>query len=453
MLKKLSMEMKVGLFALLCIVVISVLTLKFSDRSIVAGGSYEVAVEMDNAIGIKTKTPVEIAGIQVGVVKKIKLDDSRRAKVRLLISKNVRLTEGTKAYVRVKGFLGNTFVSLVPGPSQNTLLPEDSTVPYGGVQGDVNTLMSQFNDIATDVKGVTDGLKSMIGPDESSPVFRTVQNLDTFTESLKEITLRNEENLNRVINNLAILTDELRQSVQHGAVNDTMANLSDITGKVNRGEGTVGKLVNDEETVNKINEAVDNLNSSLGGLRKLETEIGFHTEYLGKSNDFKNYVHLNLKPAPDKALRLEVVSDPAANPSNTVRSTTINAGGASTTVNTDTATVDRQKLLFSAQIAKRFYDFTIRGGVIESTGGLGLDYSLGPMDLAFSAYNFDTKYGRKPHLKFASNLNVTKSLYITGGADDMINPQQPTDWFIGAGIRLMDDDVKTLLGSGAKLFR
>lgn len=437
MFKQMGIEVKVGIFAIICILIIAYVTIKVGDRSVVVGGGYKMSIVMESALGIRTKTPVEIAGIQVGVVRKIKLDDQGRAHVVVSISKGVKLPEGTRAYVRAKGFLGETYIELRPGPMENPAIPRDEMIPYGGIVGDMNLLMGQFSEIASNIKDITASLKVMIGPDSSSPVYRTVNNLDQFTETLKNITLRNEASLNRVIENMEILTAEL----------------ASITRKVDSGQGTIGRLVNDEKTIEKIDEAVDNLNDALGGLRKLETEIGFHTEYLGGTEDFKEYVHLNLKPTPDEAFLFEFVSDPSASPVRVTRTTDITVGGNTTQVETHSATVEQDKFRFSAQLAKKFYDFTIRGGVIESTGGMGLDYSKGPLGLQFSAFDFDTKYGQRPHLKAMANLNLTKSIYLVGGADDFIHPTQPVDWFVGAGFRLVDEDIKSLLGIGAKAIK
>ena len=179
----------------------------------------------------------------------------------------------------------------------------------------------------------------------------------------------------------------------------------------------------------------------------------YHTEYLGKSEEFKHYVNLTLKPKPDKAFIFDFVSDPSPSPDRITRETTITSGGVSSVVTTETATVSRNKFRFSAQLAKQFYDFTVRGGIIESRGGVGFDYSKGPLGAQFSAYDFETDYNQRPHLKAAGTLNVTKNLYLIGGADDMISKQQDTDWFVGAGIRLVDEDVKSLFSIGSGLMR
>jgi phospholipid/cholesterol/gamma-HCH transport system substrate-binding protein len=136
-----------------------------------------------------------------------------------------------------------------------------------------------------------------------------------------------------------------------------------------------------------------------------------------------------------------------------IKDTEITAGGTTNTIHTLTSTYEPEKFRFSAQLAKKIYDFTLRGGIIESRGGVGLDYDKGPLSLKFSAFDFSTKYGDKPHLKAWGSLNLTKNFYFVGGADDIINPHQPVDWFVGGGLRLVDEDVKNLIGIGARAVR
>ena len=163
-----------------------------------------------------------------------------------------------------------------------------------------------------------------------------------------------------------------------------------------------------------------------------------------KSQDFKNYVHVALRPSPDKAFLLDFVADPNPNPSHTVRTTDVTVGNNTTQVITDTGTIERNKLRISAQLAKKFYDFTVRGGLIESTGGVGLDYDKGPLGVHFSAFDFQSRYGQRPHLKLMGDVAVTKNFYLLGGLDDIIASQNANDFFVGAGFRLIDEDIKTL---------
>lgn len=102
-------------------------------------------------------------------------------------------------------------------------------------------------------------------------------------------------------------------------------------------------------------------------------------------------------------------------------------------------------LKLSPDLPKKFYDFTIRGGIIESTGGVGFDYNKGPFGIQFEAFDFADQ--QRPHLKAMGTVNVTKSIYLLGGVDDFIAKGQTPDWFFGAGLRFVDDDIKSLFGA------
>lgn len=441
-------ETKVGLFVLAALVVVGFITLKVGSRSFTLGGGYEVTLTLDNAVGVRHKTPVEIAGIKVGKVKGIKLLESKRANVTLQIDDGVELPPDTKAVLRAKGFLGETLIELIPGSAEGAIIPDGGVIEYAGPAGDVNRMMSQFSSIADDIKAVSTQLRDVAGVSKDSPLWHIVNNLESFTSTLAS----NQANFNKIAGNLAELTESLRGTVTKSKENveDSLRRIASITKKVDEGQGTIGKLVNDDETVTKLNEAVDNLNKTLGGLNKLETEIGYHAEYQTQSEDFKSYVNLTLRPNPDKAFIFDFIQDPHPVVPNMSETTSdITVGGTTTTVTSNQRTVNRNKFLFSAQLAKKFYDFTIRGGIIESSGGLGMDYNKGPVGASFSAFSFQNSYGQRPQLKAYGTVNVTKNLYLLGGAADMISNFDRPDWFVGAGFRLIDEDIKSLIGLGA----
>jgi len=448
--KQFSLEVKVGLFAIIVIILAITLTIKVSERAVTAGRGYELNAVFSNATGLKIKAPIELAGVQIGVVKDIDLFESRSAKVTLVLNRKVKLPDDSRAVLRTRGFLGETYVEIIPGSIGAPNLSSDDSIAYTSSSGDMNQLLNQFNEIASDIKAVTSSLKTLVGQDENMPINRIINNLDKFSESIKNVTVQNQDNINRIANNLADFTEQLQEVIQQGRENveSSMEHVASITEKIDNGQGTIGRLVNDDETVEKLNKAVDNLNSTLGSFSKLETEIGYHAEYLTRTTDFKHYVSLALRPGPDKAFLFDVVADPDPPPNHVDRTINVTANNTTTTVKTSTATIDRNAIKISAQLAKKFYDFQIRGGIIESTGGLGADYFVGPAVAHAEAYNFTTHYGERPHIKLTGEINITKNFYLLGGADDIINPAQPVDYFVGGGFRLVDEDIKSLVRLG-----
>lgn len=437
---KLTPQLKVGFFVLVVLALLAFATIRVSQKSLWPGSTYKVYILIDTATGITNKTPVQIAGIQVGAVSDIELQKNNQAKIELEMDKGVKLSQNVQARIKSLGFLGDTYIELYqPGPVVGELPPK-STITNVASYGDFSSVTGQMGAIAEDVKAVTATMKVLMAG-EDSPFSHIVNSLD-------RVTTRNEENLNAIIANLKAMSENLNLIVARNAANvDTaMGNAADITEKIKRGEGTIGRLVNDDTTVDKLNDSIDNLNELVGGANKMQVGLGYRAEYLGTTQNFKNYVSLQLKPRPDKYFLFEFVDDPAPSSTFVQKDTTITSGGTSTTVTEATNTVDPDKFRFSAELAKQYYDLTFRGGLIESSGGAGIDYNKGPFGLQFSAFHFTSKRGQLPHLKAMGTANITQSIYVAGGMDDFISKQQDPDWFVGAGIRVTDDDLKSIFG-------
>jgi phospholipid/cholesterol/gamma-HCH transport system substrate-binding protein len=213
-------------------------------------------------------------------------------------------------------------------------------------------------------------------------------------------------------------------------LNATLASLKDISERINRGEGSLGKLVNDEETVDSLNEALSGLNRALNQQERFKTILGYRGEYLTERADLKSYVSLRIQPRPDKYYLVEVVDGPSRH-------------------KYDGRDSD-DDITFSGQIAKRYHDLVLRGGVIQSTGGFGLDYYLfnDAVRLSFEAFDFNPKRNN-PYLRFAAEYTFLEHLFLTVGYDDFISKHGDANFFVGGGIKFLDEDLKVLLGGGA----
>ncbi|MDP2599554.1 MAG: MlaD family protein [Deltaproteobacteria bacterium] len=444
---KLKPEIKVGIFAAAAIAIVIFATVRVGDQSVVSGGGYDLFAVFSNVAGLYPKASVEVAGVDVGVVKEIGLKEGK-AEVKMAIKKKIKLPENSVAFLKTRGFLGEAYVEIIPGDPSLPVLKDGDFFLRTDSGGDVTSMVNQFNAVAGDVKDITGTIKEWVDEEQGGAVADTVNNFNDFVRVLREVSLRNEQNLDRIMQNMADLTHELKGMVANsrGNIEISSDRIASISQKIDEGRGTIGKLVNDPETVNKLNESLDNLTEALGGYKQMELGLGFHTEYLRATGDFKNYFDASFGITPDEALLVSLVSDTEPPLKRENRTTDITVGGVTTSVQTETIALQRNKLLFSAQMAKKFYNFTIRGGLIESTGGLGLDFSQGPLGVQFSAFDFQTKFNSKPHLKAMGTLALTDNLYVTGGADDFINPRQPVDFFFGGGFRLVDDQIKSLLG-------
>ncbi len=122
--KKSSAEMVVGIFVLIGIVCVGYLTIRLGKMELIGGNYYHLRAKFESVSGLKTGAQVEIAGVQVGQVDAINLDvDQMVAMVDLKIRKGIELTDDTIASVKTAGLIGDKYIKISPGGSDEVLKP------------------------------------------------------------------------------------------------------------------------------------------------------------------------------------------------------------------------------------------------------------------------------------------------------------------------------------------
>jgi len=214
--------------------------------------------------------------------------------------------------------------------------------------------------------------------------------------------------------------------------------------KIDRGEGTLGMLVNDNSAHGSLTDTLEGINKFVRKADQLKTFVDYHLEWQQEPSEFKHYVNLRLQPTADKYYTIGVVDDPRGKFSSSTSTVTVN--GTPTTI---TEEKYDNKLKISALIARKFSGLTVKGGVIESTGGLGLDYELLKNRLTVGADAWDfSRSDLPPHLKLYGNYDIVKNLFVTGGVDDVLASERNLrTLFLGFGIKFADEDLKTVLGA------
>ena len=119
--RKFDLEMAVGIFVLIGIFCLVYISIRLGRLEVIGGGYYTVYADFENAGGIKQGSSIEIAGVEVGKIKSIRLDNYQ-ARVELSIEKNVKLQEDAIAAIRTKGLIGEKYVLITPGGSDRTIL-------------------------------------------------------------------------------------------------------------------------------------------------------------------------------------------------------------------------------------------------------------------------------------------------------------------------------------------
>ena len=140
--KKTNLEFIVGVFLATGILCLAYLSIKIARKEFFNAGGYQVQAVFTNCSGLNHGASVMIAGVEIGRVAKVDLDDYE-ARVALVIRNGVVLQKDSIASIKTKGLIGEKYVEITPGTSE-------APIPPGGVIRDtepaldIEGLISKF---------------------------------------------------------------------------------------------------------------------------------------------------------------------------------------------------------------------------------------------------------------------------------------------------------------------
>jgi phospholipid/cholesterol/gamma-HCH transport system substrate-binding protein len=316
----------------------------------------------------------------------------------------------------------------------------------------ISNVTESLNEVAIALRDAATG-----SGNTNSPLGRIINNIEVVTGDMREFTQQNGQKLGRIVDNLHATTETINEMVNDNSddgfrsawasavaslkrIDRSLQNIEEVTEKINSGKGTIGQLINDDQTVTEINTAVAGVNQMLGSVNKIQTNLDFHSEYLARESLYKTYLGVRIQPGLDRYYELAAIDDPKG----VVETTQTETSGSGGTSNVTERKTFKNRVKFTALFAKNFYNFTVKGGLIENTGGVGLDYHFWRRQIRLSTEVFDV---RETGARLRSSLrwNFFRGLYLIGGADDYLNAKNANS-YIGAGLDLTNDDLKALLG-------
>lgn len=445
-------EFKVGFLVLAIAGIIAGMSLAVSNNPSYLGTSKEAWFYIDDASGLVKNSGTRMSGIEVGLIKDIKLENGK-ARVEMILKGDTPITKSARIEIRPNGILGDKHVEIITGDPRDPPLRSGEQILVVDDRASVDRLIGEVSKITKSLSTVAENIKAATEGDADKPLGKIVNNIERITTDLADLTKGQKENVAAIIENLRDTTDTVNELVNNDGdeglratwnrslqrIDSSMKNIDEITGKINRGEGTIGKLLNDETTVEELNTAISGVNNLLDTNNKLSTSIDYHTHYLTSSAGSKSFLSLRIQPGLDRYYEVGIVDDPLGVTESTVTTTTPQ-GGTSTVVSEDKRFINRLK--FNALFAKNFYDWTIKGGIIESSGGLGVDYYMLKKRLRFSmeAFDFDNL-----NLRAGLRYTIFNGIYLTGGGENLASKTGKNSAFVGAGLFLTNDDMKLLL--------
>jgi phospholipid/cholesterol/gamma-HCH transport system substrate-binding protein len=472
---------KVGLFALV-IAGAGYGAWKFINPSAGSAGGYTVHAYMNDASGLATFSRVQVAGIPIGNVTSIRLERGK-ARIDVKVRPEIALYADASLAKRSSSLLGEFLVVIGPGSDNLPVLRDGDEIKNVIEPATTDQIMKDVAEIADQVKVVSKSLAGSIGSDKGQEDIKaTLANIAEVTDQLNQAIKENRESIRRIVLNVEgisgrsgpeiaqilehvrVITEEVRTLVadeagggQPGGLRATadninrastdlqsaLAHVNNITARIDRGEGTIGKLTKDETTINEVNNVVEGVGDFVGGISRTQTVVGLRNDYNFQSNTIKSFVELRLQPREDKYYSIELINDPRGKTSFEqidVDTTNPNQPPHYREIRTTTSNAFR----FSFQFARRIGLFTGRFGIKESTGGVGLDLHLlqDRFELRQDLFGFGEQL--QPRWRIALSYEFIRRLWLIGGVDDIINRDR-RDYFLGLQLRFIDEDLKAIL--------
>lgn len=141
--KRENIEIAVGVFVLIGILALGYLSFRLGKIDFFTKGYYTVYAEFDKIGGIKKGSVVEIAGVPVGSVEKVVLNEKYHAIVQMKIVNSVRIPDDSIASVRTKGLIGEKYIQITPGGS-DTFIAKDGKIRETESSVDIEEVLSKY---------------------------------------------------------------------------------------------------------------------------------------------------------------------------------------------------------------------------------------------------------------------------------------------------------------------
>jgi phospholipid/cholesterol/gamma-HCH transport system substrate-binding protein len=474
---------KVGLFVVLTGVAAYGIY-RFVSPEVGGGNAYTVHAYIHDATGLATRSRVTIAGIPVATLDSIRLENGQ-ARLDVKVKKDIALYDNATLGKKSTSLLGESVIVLTPGTPDHVRLHDGDEIHIIVTETTPADLMEEVKEIADSIKAVASQLAASIGTEQGGQNIRLIlqnvadatdamnktirENREVIRETLKnvqQITGNANPEIQKILENVRVVTQEIRDLMaqanqtpegQKGDLRDTIEHLNtsskelqsalehidSVAGRIDRGEGTIGKLTKDEQLINEVQGVAEGVNDYVQNISRLQTIVGLRSDYNFLANTIKSYVSLRLQPTEDKYYEIELVNDPRG--LTTLTDTTTDTTNPNEPAHYRTiTTTTTDSFRFSLQFAKRLGPFTGRFGIKESTGGFGVDVHLlqDRFEIVNDLFGFSEEV--QPRYRVYVSYEFIKSLWVYGGVDYLFEPSL-RDYFLGLQLRFTDQDLKTIL--------
>lgn len=454
-------EVKVGVFVFLALVMLFILSTQVNELSSSSSDGYPVHIALNDASGLEKYAKVKMSGVEIGSVESIGLKNNKPL-VTLLIFKGIKLPVDSTVVLAQESMLGGRYIDIKPGDATEDIAA-GGELKKQKIYASFDQTSDKIYQAAEDFRSFVNEARDVLNEQSRENLKQSFANLKDLTENFNSILESNRQNIDSVIlemkamaQNLAVAGQKFgamsdKFSVSADTINDKLPTImSKLDDTVNRADSVLKDnskplnetIVSAKRFFDKGGDAFKKIDDMVGGVSKSRLDMGFRAEqFTAYGNSAKGYFDVTYQPSPTRYYIGSVISAPDYSK--------VDANDQVIKPTRYTST----KIYYSAQIGKRYNNLLFRAGLIESTGGGGVDYFMYDDDFKASLEMYDVssyndKRGVNPHMKFSLRYTLLEHLDLYTGYDNFLN-QKADSFFFGAGLRFVADDIKSLVTGSA----
>ena len=454
-------------------------------------------------------SPVVIAGVRVGVIEKLTVEGSL-ARIDMRLRDGLDLPVDSFATRRADSLFGDSYIEIIPGgggeggATERRLVsgqPITHLVEGGSTDAALRAFAAAMpqidNALETVHRAVVTGRKWVGGPLEDrltgvadwlneghierplAAAAESMARVDELTSRAADATARSSPEVMRTLDRIdsTIVSARTRmRDVKTGlvdALHDTrqgldrvdpqIAQATELMAAINDGsgddwKGTLGRLINDPGLGETLDDVTSGAREAVGSFNRFKSWLGMRVEYDWFSRDVRFYATAEIRARNDRFYLVEAERGPLGGIPHDELSDAVEQAAYTR------AQSIPDRIRFTAQFGKQLGRFSVRGGLKDSTFGIGVDALLfeGRLKLSADVYG---AFQPTPRVKLAGALAVFHSIYVLGGVDDALNSpgylsvvtgnagapktfdhmRYGRDYFAGAMLMFNDADISVLL--------
>ena len=264
--EKSHFETKVGLFVLVGLALLAVLLIQFSKGTSLFRGTYELRLHADNVGGLKPRSAVLLAGVQVGSVSNIKLaENGKSVTIFLRIYKDYKIYHDERFVIEQSGFLGDQYISIIPTANQLPLLQDGADVPceqpfnLQEVARSASGFIQRIDETAKKLDAAVSDVNAFIATN-GSQVDLAISNAVFFSQELARLA-------SSARNVISTNSEEISASVKN--IESSTEVLKKLMDDLQSGKGLAGTMLKNEQLATNMQEIADNLAITTSNLNRL----------------------------------------------------------------------------------------------------------------------------------------------------------------------------------------